>query len=56
LPTSERQPSNAAGLEPSGRGIDPRESRELGFVAYSVPNGFFDLLPESELAAWEGDD
>lgn len=28
--------------------------RELGFVAYDVPDSFFDPLPESELAAWEG--
>lgn len=48
----------ARGDHPAARlvPLHPRESRELGFVAYSVPNGFFDLLPESELAAWEGDD
>jgi len=28
--------------------------RELGFVAYSVPSGFDDPLPEDELGAWEG--
>lgn len=28
--------------------------RELGFVAYEVPDSFFDPLPDSELAAWEG--
>lgn len=28
-------------------------SRELGFVNYSVPDTFFDPLPEAELAAWE---
>lgn len=30
------------------------EGRELGFVAYQVPESFFDPLPEEELAAWEG--
>ncbi len=30
------------------------EERELGFVAYQVPDSFFDPLPEEELAAWEG--
>lgn len=34
--------------------MEPQESRELGFVAYSVPEEFFDALPEGELAAWEG--
>lgn len=34
--------------------IDPRPERELGFVAYSVPDSFADPLPECELAAWEG--
>lgn len=28
-------------------------SRELGFVSYRVPADFDQLLPESELAAWE---
>ncbi|MFF0911923.1 type II toxin-antitoxin system Phd/YefM family antitoxin [Microbacterium enclense] len=35
--------------------IDPPSRRELGFVAYRVPDGFADALPESEVAAWEGD-
>ena len=30
------------------------ESRELGFVAYSVPNDFLDALPDEELVAWQG--
>jgi hypothetical protein len=34
--------------------MEPRESRELGFVAYSVPDQFLDALPDDELAAWEG--
>ena len=34
--------------------MEPRESRELGFVAYAVPDQFFDALPDDELAAWEG--
>ncbi|MEB3048950.1 type II toxin-antitoxin system Phd/YefM family antitoxin [Mycolicibacter sp. MYC123] len=27
--------------------------RELGFVAYVVPEAFFDPLPEEELTAWQ---
>lgn len=27
--------------------------RDLGFVRYTVPDSFFEALPESELAAWE---
>ena len=34
--------------------MEPRESRELGFVAYSVPDQFLETLPDDELAAWEG--
>lgn len=30
------------------------EERQLGFVAYEVPEAFFDPLPEQEIAAWEG--
>lgn len=33
--------------------IEQPQSRELGFVAYSVPDDFLDALPEHELAAWE---
>lgn len=28
--------------------------RRLGFVSYDLPDSFFDELPASELAAWEG--
>ncbi|TDE97265.1 type II toxin-antitoxin system prevent-host-death family antitoxin [Occultella glacieicola] len=34
--------------------IEGREHRDLGFVAYPVPDEFFAPLPEDELAAWEG--
>ncbi|MFT4258883.1 type II toxin-antitoxin system Phd/YefM family antitoxin [Microbacterium sp.] len=27
--------------------------RELGFLAYELPDSFFDDLPEDELAVWE---
>lgn len=27
--------------------------RDMGFVAYRVPETFFEPLPEEELAAWE---
>lgn len=30
----------------------PRK-RELGFLTFSLPDSFFDELPEDELAAWE---
>lgn len=29
------------------------DERELGFVAYSVPDEFHEPLPEEELARWE---
>ena len=46
----------ARGAHPAARLVpmEPRESRELGFVAYSVPDEFLDSLPDEELAAWEG--
>lgn len=46
----------ARGDHPAARlvPIEPRASRELGFVAYSVPDEFLDSLPDEELAAWEG--
>ena len=28
--------------------------RELGFVAYAVPENFFEPLPAEEIDAWEG--
>ena len=45
----------ARGDHPAARlvPIQPRESRELGFVAYTVPDDFLDALPEEELTAWE---
>lgn len=30
-----------------------QDDRELGFVAYAVPEEFFDALPEEELTAWQ---
>lgn len=46
----------ARGDQPAARlvPIEPPQSRELGFVAYSVPDEFLDALPNEELAAWEG--
>ena len=46
----------ARGDHPAARliPIEPRQSRELGFVAYSVPDDFLEALPDEELAAWEG--
>lgn len=46
----------ARGDHPAARliPIAAQESRELGFVAYSVPDEFLDALPDDELAAWEG--
>lgn len=29
--------------------------RELGFGGYTLPETFFDELPESEMALWSGD-
>lgn len=45
----------ARGSKPVARLVPVRRSteRELGFVAYHVPESFFDELPEDELAAWE---
>ena len=34
--------------------VEAAGARDLGFVAYRVPDGFFDPLPEEELTAWEG--
>jgi len=46
----------ARGDHPAARLVpmEPRQSRELGFVAYAVPDEFLDSLPDEELAAWEG--
>lgn len=44
----------ARGSKPVARLVPVRaRQRELGFVAYQVPQSFFDPLPEEELAAWE---
>ena len=45
----------ARGDHPAARlvPVEPRESREVGFVAYSVPDEFLDALPDDELSAWE---
>ncbi|MCL2483592.1 MAG: type II toxin-antitoxin system prevent-host-death family antitoxin [Propionibacteriaceae bacterium] len=32
--------------------VQPPTRRELGFVPGSLPDSFFDQLPEEELAAW----
>jgi antitoxin (DNA-binding transcriptional repressor) of toxin-antitoxin stability system len=34
--------------------VEEAGARDLGFVAYRVPDGFFDPLPEEELTAWDG--
>jgi antitoxin (DNA-binding transcriptional repressor) of toxin-antitoxin stability system len=46
----------ARGDHPAARLVpmEPQVSRELGFVAYSVPDEFLDAVPDDELAAWEG--
>ncbi len=46
----------ARGDHPAARLVpmESRQSRDLGFVAYSVPDAFLDALPDDELAAWEG--
>ena len=46
----------ARGDHPAARLVpmEPRQSRDLGFVPYSVPEDFLEDLPEEELAAWEG--
>lgn len=33
--------------------INESEERDLGFVPYSIPQTFFDPLPDDELAQWE---
>ena len=46
----------ARGKEPVARlvSVDKQPERDLGFVAYTVPDDFDEPLPEEELAAWEG--
>lgn len=34
--------------------VNSATERQLGFVAYHVPDSFFEPLPEEELTAWEG--
>ncbi|MEV4420704.1 type II toxin-antitoxin system prevent-host-death family antitoxin [Patulibacter sp. NPDC049589] len=34
--------------------IGDRADRDLGFVAYAVPEDVLDPLPDDELAAWDG--
>lgn len=34
--------------------IRPTGARELGFVPYQLPESFFEELPDSELAGWDG--
>ncbi len=46
----------ARGSQPVARlgPVDEDKVRDLGFVAYSVPDDFNEPLPEDELTAWEG--
>ncbi|MFM9033530.1 MAG: type II toxin-antitoxin system Phd/YefM family antitoxin [Mycobacterium sp.] len=46
----------ARGDQPAARlvPLEPRQSRDLGFVPFSVPDDFLAALPEEELEAWEG--
>jgi prevent-host-death family protein len=34
--------------------LEGRDDRHLGFVAYRVPEGFSEPLPDDELIAWQG--
>lgn len=34
--------------------LGDERTRELGFVAYDIPETFFEPLPEAELAGWDG--
>ncbi|MDQ1173278.1 antitoxin (DNA-binding transcriptional repressor) of toxin-antitoxin stability system [Microbacterium testaceum] len=45
----------ARGDTPAARlvAVEPPAERELGFVAYAIPESFSDPLPEGELSAWE---
>ena len=45
-----RRGAPVAKLSPVG----PPARREVGFVEGSVPESFWDPLPEDELARWEG--
>lgn len=45
----------ARGDHPAARLVpfDASGRRQLDFLAYQVPDSFFEPLPEEELAAWE---
>ena len=45
----------ARGGKPVARlvAIEPAPLRQLGLLAWSVPESFFEPLPEAELTAWE---
>lgn len=45
----------ARGGQPVARlvAIEPVPRRQLGFLAWSVPESFFEPLPEADLADWE---
>ena len=45
----------ARGDQPVARLVPVEEAKErvLGFVPYSIPQTFFDPLPDDELAEWE---
>ena len=45
----------ARGNQPVARllPLAPAGERELGFVAYRVPDAFFEPLPANELAEWD---
>lgn len=36
--------------------LSPAAERELGFVAYTVPDQFFEPLSDEDLTAWEGEE
>lgn len=48
--TISRGPHEVARLVP----VRPRGERDLGFVAYEVPESFWEELPAEELRRWEG--
>lgn len=47
----------ARGDQPVARLVPVEEAKErvLGFVHYSIPETFFEPLPDDELAEWEAD-
>ena len=34
--------------------VEERQPREGGFLSYTLPESFFEPLPDEELQAWEG--